>query len=266
MNIKGHLHKMQTEWKTPVEYSLLMNNEKIILNNFIGKKIKLTFSGQINCVACGRKIKKSYQQGYCFPCTQKLAECDLCILKPELCHYAQGTCREPAWGESHCMQSHIVYLANTTGVKVGITRESQIPTRWMDQGAVAALPVMRVKTRKDSGDVEIIIASKVADKTQWQKMLQGDPAPLDLKEIWGKLREELPEVLALGEELALQDHYTFEYPVTHYPTKVKSMSFDKTPEISDVLIGIKGQYLIFENGVLNIRGHQGYYITLEELS
>src|SRR5690606_39924851 len=105
---------------------------------------------------------------------------DLCIVSPERCHYEQGTCREPAWGEQFCMTDHIVYLANSSGLKVGITRASQIPTRWIDQRASQALPIMRVATRQQSGMVEGLLRGQVADKTNWRALLRGEPAPLDL--------------------------------------------------------------------------------------
>ncbi|MFX4228644.1 MAG: DUF2797 domain-containing protein [Porticoccaceae bacterium] len=111
-------------------YHLALDDERIPLNGFIGKTIALRYLGEINCVYCGRKTSKSFNQGYCFPCVRKLAQCDSCIIKPETCHYDQGTCREPDWAQTHCFTDHMVYLANTSGLKVGITRVTQLPTRW----------------------------------------------------------------------------------------------------------------------------------------
>ena len=128
-------------------YSMPIGDQLVPMNALIGKMLTLDFQGQINCVHCGRLTKKSFNQGYCYPCFQRLAQCDICIVSPEKCHYAAGTCRDPEWGESHCMIDHVVYLANSSGVKVGITRGTQVPTRWIDQGAVSALPIFRVRTR-----------------------------------------------------------------------------------------------------------------------
>ena len=153
----GALRKMtaQLDEDGNIEYQLPVGENSLALNALIGKHVNITFDGAINCSHCGRKTKKSYSQGFCYPCMQKLAQCDMCIMKPETCHLDKGTCREPQWGEENCMIPHYVYLANTSGLKVGITRHTQIPTRWIDQGATQALPIFKVNTRLQSGLVEI---------------------------------------------------------------------------------------------------------------
>lgn len=264
MKLAGHLRKMKARPGEVVGYELRLDETSTPLNSMIGERIRLSFNGKIACVNCGKSTKKSWNQGYCYPCTLKLAECDICIVKPELCHYAQGTCRDPKWGEEHCLKPHVVYLANTSGAKVGITRQSQVPTRWLDQGAFQALPMFKVSSRLDSGKIEILIGKHVADKTNWQRMLKGNPEPLDLvalkKEIWQKVGEELrPFIL----EDIKSDVLQFNYPVTVWPEKVKSLGLDKNPEIEDKLVGIKGQYLIFSTGVINLRNHTGYQISWE---
>tara|TARA_R110002050_G_scaffold268113_1_gene410093 strand:- start:146948 stop:147754 length:807 start_codon:yes stop_codon:yes gene_type:complete len=255
----------------PVNYQMVLDEQRIPMTALIGHKINLKFSGEIHCIACDRRIKKSYSGGYCFPCSQTLAQCDLCIMKPETCHYEAGTCREPEWGEAFCMQDHIVYLANSSGVKVGITRMNQMPTRWIDQGASQALPIFRVKTRYQSGLVEVIFKSHVSDRTDWRKMLKGQAENIDLLAIRDRLMGECnDEILALqqqfGEQaimpLTEQTAVTISYPVEQYPEKIKSFNLDKTPEISGVLQGIKGQYLIFDTGVINIRKYTGYNILM----
>jgi hypothetical protein len=255
----------------PVVYQMVLGEQRIAMLPLIGQKIELKFAGEIHCLACDRRIKKSYSGGYCFPCSQKLAQCDLCIMKPETCHYDAGTCREPEWGETFCMQDHIVYLANSSGIKVGITRINQIPTRWIDQGASQALPIFRVKTRYQSGLVEVIFKNHVSDRTDWRKMLKGEPENIEMLAIRDQLMIECrEEIMTLQERfgeqailpLADQEVVTISYPVQHYPDKVKSFNFDKTPEISGVLHGIKGQYLIFDTGVINLRKFTGYNITM----
>ncbi len=126
----GALQKLSStlEPNGNVQYQLPIGEQLLSLNEVIGKQLTLSFNGHIACRHCGKKTKKSYSQGFCFPCMQKLAQCDLCILKPETCHFSAGTCREPEWGEQHCMIEHVVYLANTSGLKVGITRHSQVPS------------------------------------------------------------------------------------------------------------------------------------------
>lgn len=270
--LSGNLEKMKATLGETVEYSLPVGEELLALNPLIGKSLTLTTDGTINCIACGRKTKKSYSQGHCYPCSQKLASCDLCIMKPETCHYDKGTCREPEWGEEHCMQPHFVYLSNTSGVKVGITRQTQIPTRWIDQGATQALPIFKVQTRFQSGLVEVMCKSHVADRTDWRRMLKGDGDSLDLKTIRDELLDLCAEELdgfrkRFGEEAlqALPDAEVVElrYPVEEYPQKVSALNLDKTPSIEATLQGIKGQYLIFDKGVLNVRKYTGYKVSVE---
>lgn len=264
--IQGQLKKMKTTAGETVKYHLRLGADEHDLMPFVGKKIRLKFLGEIRCIECGKLTKKSWQQGHCFPCTQKLASCDICIVKPELCHFAKGTCREPKWGEDNCLKPHIVYLANSSGLKVGITREAQVPTRWMDQGAMQALPIMRVSERLKSGLLERILGEHVADKTHWQRLLKGMPEALDLEKerdqllekVKGRLDEFLPEMLQVPVQ-------TFTYPVLEWPIKIKSYNPEKNPVIEERLMGIKGQYLMFENGVINIRSNAGHIISWESL-
>ncbi|TGD74781.1 DUF2797 domain-containing protein [Mangrovimicrobium sediminis] len=266
----GAVRKMVTALEDPVSYALPLGDTEVAMNALLGQSLQLRFEGQINCVACGRKTSKSFNQGYCFPCFKSLAQCDSCIVSPEKCHYHQGTCREPAWGETHCMIEHVVYLANTSGLKVGITRHSQVPTRWMDQGATQAQPIFRVDTRLHSGVVEHLFKDHVADKTSWQAMLKGDAEALDLEAERTRLMEACaPGVERLREEygvqaiteLAAAPETRISYPVLEYPVKVKSFNLDKTPLVEGTLLGIKGQYLIFDTGVINMRKYGGYALS-----
>jgi len=273
--IQGQLSKMTTSLSDDqalASYQMVLGSQHLEMNELIGQQIQLSFAGEINCQACNRLIKKSYSGGFCFPCAQKLAQCDLCIMKPETCHYAAGTCREPEWGEQFCMQDHFVYLANSAAVKVGITRHTQVPTRWIDQGATQALPIFRVKTRYQSGLVEVMLKAHVSDRTDWRKMLKGQhDAPIDLSAKRDQLMIECKdEIIALQQRfgddaimpLSNESIVEINYPVQQYPEKVKSLNFDKTPVISGILQGIKGQYLILDSGVLNIRKFSAYNIQL----
>ncbi|QBG36934.1 DUF2797 domain-containing protein [Litorilituus sediminis] len=243
----------------------------IALNPLIGKQLSLHFTGTIACKHCGKKTKKSYSQGFCYPCMTKLAQCDMCIMKPETCHHHLGTCREPEWGQKHCMIDHFVYLANSSGLKVGITRHSQVPTRWIDQGATQALPIFKVSTRLQSGLVEVALAEFINDKTNWRAMLKGVAEPIDLKAQAERLKPEIATKLAelkltYGEDafVELDEPVTeINYPVEQYLTKISSYNFDKTALVSGVLLGIKGQYLIFDNGVINMRKFSSYQISVE---
>lgn len=274
--LHGDLRKMRTAAATPVSYSLPVGDEQLALNALLGKTLRVTFSGEIFCVGCGRKTKQSFNQGHCYPCFRNLASCDMCIVKPELCHYAAGTCREPEWGLAHCMQPHYVYLANSSGLKVGITRAPQIPTRWLDQGAVQALPIFRVQSRYLAGLIEVAMKKHVADRTDWRRMLKGEPEPCDMLERRDALAELCQEDIAQAVQITakttgegkialLSDEQpqAFTFPVQRYPQKVSAHNFDKRPQVEGTLMGIKGQYLIFDTGVLNVRKFAGYRVTVE---
>ncbi len=267
--MQGSLKKMSSQLGSPVQYELVLGDQKVPLNALIGKPVKLKHTGRIFCVHCNRGIKKTFNQGYCYPCFVALAQCDRCIIKPETCHYAAGTCREPAWGEAFCFQPHIVYLANSSGIKVGITRQTQVPTRWIDQGAVQALPIFKVSSRHLSGLLEVAIAKHISDKTNWQQMLKRQAEPLALVESRDLLialcQTELAELKERFGEQALSlltDEPTIDiqFPVDIYPAKIKSLCLIKTPDISGVLQGIKGQYLLLDTGVINIRKYSGYEV------
>lgn len=267
MKLTGTLSKMETQLDATVRYGLVLSEVQFDLTSLIGKELRLTYSGKIICSNCGKKTKKSYAEGVCYPCTMKLASCDLCILKPETCHYDKGTCREPQWGEENCFKPHYIYLANSSGLKVGITRKINVPYRWMDQGATEALPILEVKNRFISGKVEVLFKKHIADKTDWRKMLKGEPESIDLIAWKEKLLKLVSEELKEIEHTVLSEEVVkIKYPVETYPEKVTSINLDKVSEITGRLMGIKGQYLIFDTGVLNVRSHSGYEVTLEEIN
>lgn len=271
LHAKGDLRKMHSRLSKPVDYALPLGESAVALNPLLETELQLRFTGAIHCVNCGRSTNKSFNQGYCYPCFQRLAQCDSCIIHPEKCHWDQGSCREPGWGERYCMQDHIVYLANSSGLKVGITRATQVPTRWIDQGATQALAIIRVRSRLQSGTLEVMFKQYVADKTNWRDMLKGEAKPLDLKEEATGLLEqcrsemgELEERFGFSSISVLQgiEPQAIDYPVTSYPQKISSFNFDKEPLVEGTLLGIKGQYLIFDTGVINIRRFGGYEVEL----
>ncbi len=269
--MQGNILKMKTSLASPVNYELPVGDALLAMNEHLGQRISLDYLGEIHCVACGRKTSKSFAQGHCYPCFRSLAACDMCIMKPETCHYAAGTCREPSWGEANCFQPHYVYLANSSGIKVGITRGSQVPTRWMDQGASQALPVFKVASRYQSGLLEVALKQHVSDRTDWRKMLKSDAEPIDLPAIRDELLQacetEIDEIRQQHGEAAIvqldEPVVEIRYPVAAYPEKIKSLNFDKQPQIEGELLGIKGQYLILDSGVLNIRKFSGYNIRVD---
>jgi len=267
----GRLAKMTIEKTEPLSYRLNIGDEQVDMNAFIGKTIRLVSNGEIRCSHCQRLTNKSFNQGYCFPCFKKLAQCDRCMMSPELCHFSKGTCREPEWAEAFCMQEHIVYLANSSGLKVGITRHTQVPTRWMDQGAVQALPVFSVSTRQLSGLVEVMMKEWVADKTNWRKMLKHDVEELDLELERDKLFELAKEpLLALKAQypneqinaLESAQVWQFEYPTIQWPEKIKTFNLEKQAIVEGELKAIKGQYLILDSGCFNVRKHSSFDVSL----
>jgi len=272
ISAQGHLSKMAI---TPagdrehVQYQLLLDDHPIPLNQYLQHTIRMQWQGEIHCCHCGRKTKKSFSQGFCYPCFTSLAQCDTCMMSPEKCHFAQGTCRDNSWAEKVCFNDHIVYLANSSGLKVGITRSTQMPTRWLDQGAAQALPIARVKNRRLSGLLEDLLRQNVADKTNWRTLLKGDAKLLDLPLERDQLFDEFgSEINAIEQSegvgsVTLIDNAVseyFKYPVMQYPAKIVSHNFDKTPEVSGRLLGIKGQYLILDSGVINLRKFTSYNI------
>jgi hypothetical protein len=267
--MQGRLEKMITHHEAPIRYELVLSEQKITLNSFIGKSLYLNFSGKLSCIHCHQVMKKSFNQGYCYGCFSRLAQCDLCIVRPETCHYAAGTCRDSEWALAFCFQPHIVYLANTSGLKVGITRHTQIPTRWIDQGAIQALPIMKVASRFLAGQVEALLAKYVNDKTHWQKMLKNQIAPIDLKQerdsLLATCADALQNIQEKGSEtfeILNAEQWDLAFPIEQAPQKIIALNFDKQPVISGTLQGIKGQYLLLDTGVLNIRKFAGYEISL----
>ena len=263
MKKQGALLKMPTELNDPVDYFLTLGEEKIYMNDLIGKDIALTYLDEIHCIRCGRETKKSFHQGYCYPCFRTAPQTDDCILRPEMCRAQDGISRDMEWSKDHCLQDHIVYLAVSSGLKVGVTRIAQVPTRWIDQGASYAIKIARAPNRYTAGVMEVNLKKHFADKTNWRNMLSNkvDHHVQLLKEK-AKAREVVRKDMAkyfIEDQEVLEIHY----PVQDFPQKVNSFSFDKEVVIEGKLNGIKGQYLIFEGGrVLNIRKHNGYEVEL----
>jgi len=271
IQLSGHLEKMEStlDAEGNVDYTLALDAHRIPMNALIGGAISIEYLGDIHCIHCGRRSKKSFSQGYCYPCFSRLPQCDTCIMSPEKCHFHHGTCRDPEWGEKFCFTDHFVYLSNTSGVKVGITRGTQLPTRWIDQGATQGLPIFRVQTRYQAGLIEDCLREHIADKTHWQKMLKGDADFVDLHALRDELMAKSEEGLEFLEQehglQALQRLYNetitdIKFPLMKFPEKVKSLNLDKQPLVEGILQGIKGQYLIMDTGVINIRKFTAYNV------
>ena len=265
MKYTGIVRKMEVINSDIVEYYFRSDNNKIYLNDKLGKKITIRFDDEIKCLSCGRKTKKSFAQGYCYPCFIKVPETAPCILRPELCEAHLGKARDIAWSEKNCLQEHIVYLAVSSGLKVGVTRASQVPTRWIDQGAARAVKLASTPNRHTAGVIEVELKKYFSDKTSWQKMLKNDiNEEIDLihekeRAAFYLKNNELKQYITDDNKIT-----EIKYPVIKYPTKVKSINLDKEKEYTGILNGIKGQYLIFDNEkVINIRKYGGYVLEID---
>ena len=259
----GNLRKMQSELGPTVRYRLAMSDDLVDMNELIGRTVRFSFEGQINCIECGRLTKKSFGQGFCYPCFRNSPSASECILRPELCRAHEGESRDMEWSKSHCLTEQVIYLAKSSAIKVGITRNSQVPTRWIDQGASEAIVFARAPNRYTAGCIEVAMKSFLTDRTNWQRMLKNEISDGDLADTKARLKGEVASEFR-GFVTDDTDVCSISYPVEAYPSKVKSLSFDKLPEIEGSLSGIKGQYLIFDDGrVLNVRKHNGYFIKLD---
>ena len=271
MIYKGELRKMPVVLndENVVQYGLKLFDtatgaeQLIAMNELIGKNISMAFEGCIFCINCGRKTKTSFAQGFCFPCFKNSPENSECIIRPELCRAHLGEGRDPEWEEEHHNKPHYVYLAATDKVKVGITRDHQIPTRWIDQGANAAIKLAKTPNRYLAGVIEVALKDTFDDKTNWQLMLKNETDDsIDLLETKHQLEMLLPADIAAY--ICDEDAITrMTYPVIQYPSRVKTINLDKKRAFSGKLLGIKGQYLILDdNRVINIRKYAGYEVEV----
>lgn len=238
-----------------VEYGLKIGDQLVEITQMIGGHISLSFEGEKRCIHCNRKSNKLFNGGYCWPCFQGLARNDLCVVKPHLCHYE--TCREQAWGDANCMIPTYLYLAKSSDIKVGITRN--VPGRWMDQGAVEAVLVALLPTRKMAGELELFLSEYLADKTNWRRMLKGEVTEADLLAERDRILQLIPNDY-VGYLLPDEPLRSFIFPVAALPEKIASHDIEKAPA-EGRLLGIKGSYLILNTGVLNVPKFAGCKVS-----
>ncbi|NMH27478.1 DUF2797 domain-containing protein [Flavobacterium silvaticum] len=262
MHYEGTLSKMATEPTEPIQYFLVFEDSFLNMNQVLGRDLSIEFTGY-QCLECGKR-KKIFRQGFCYDCFYASASAGDWIMRPELSTAHLGIAdRDLDYESSVQLQPHIVYLALSSEVKVGVTRKTQVPTRWIDQGADEAVTILEVPNRYLAGITEVALKNHFVDKTNWRKMLQNEVLTLDLLEEKGRIFDFLPEEVRPYFNTDLNEHLKINYPVLAYPKKVTSLNLDKTTRYSGKLIGIKGQYLIFEDGtVFNIRGYEGYRVSL----
>lgn len=263
MQITGTLKKMKTEWATPVKYYQVFEDEFIALNQLIGHELSINFEGY-ECLSCGLP-KKIFRQGFCYDCYQKIPEAGDWIFRPELSKaHLEIEDRDLAYETKVQLQPHLVYLALSGGLKVGVTRKTQVPTRWIDQGASAALVFLEVPNRYLAGIAEVALKEHLSDKTNWRMMLQNIESKETLADVRTSMKQYLPQEVLIYLDEEKTESYQFTYPVMAYPNKITSLSLEKTTTFKGRLTGIRGQYLLFENGIVfNVRNHEGYVVSLE---
>lgn len=256
--VKINLRKMTQRHGETQQYSL----GELALNGLLGKPISLRHTGTIACVHCSAVIRKTYGDGYCYDCFSRLACCDSCIIKPHTCHYHQGTCREPAWGEAHCLVPHVVYLAQTSHVKVGVTGAERVLVRWGDQGALQAVVLARTPERLIAGKIEHSLANHISDRTNWRKLLTE---PAELEDLPGRALKAAGLAAKKYRQYLVEDSpvIRFSYPVERYLEKARSATFEKNAEISGILHGMRGQYMLIGELAFNVRRHSGYEVEIE---
>ena len=263
MNYEGVLLKMDTELGNPIKYTLKLGKDSILVNELLDKSLQISFKG-FECLNC-HKDRKIFRQGFCYECFYKSAEVGDWVMRPELSTaHLDIEDRDLAYEKQVQLQPHIVYLALSSNVKVGVTRKTQVPTRWIDQGASSALEILEVPNRYLAGISEVALKEHLTDKTNWRKMLKNEVPEEDLLKVKNEVIEFIPDE---AKEFILDDSNNvtnLDYPVIEYPEKVKSINLTKSPIFEYVLKGIKGQYLIFEdNYVFNVRNNEGNIISLK---
>jgi hypothetical protein len=261
MEASGILRKMKVTAEDGLRYYLNLNKEVgSNISDCIGQNLVMKWTGKIICTNCGKEIKKTFGQGFCYDCFMNAPQAAPCIIRPELCEAHLGKGRDVEWEQNHHNQPHVVYLAQTSGIKVGVTRATNIPSRWLDQGAWRTVKLAKVPYRRLAGEIEIELKQYLSDRTDWRKMLTDVRDDDDLKELSETLISFLPEDL---KKYALNDPriHEFTYPVESYPEKVKSLNLEKEKTISGKLTGIRGQYLYFDQeNVINLRKYSGYEV------
>ena len=257
---QGVLTKMRTEWNSPIKYYLVFQDSFVHVNDLLGKKVQLSHVGY-ECLSC-HEPKEIFRQGFCKSCFFETPRAGEWIMRPELSKAHLGIeDRDLAFEQQVQLQPHVVYFAVSSGLKVGVTRKSQVPTRWIDQGAHQALPIVEVPNRYLAGITEVALKEFYNDKTNWRTMLQNQGEQLDLVAEREACLPKLPEEV---QPYAVTDKaIEVAFPVQRFPEKVKSLNLSKSPEYQGVLKGVKGQYWIFEDDtVWNVRGHEGHVVNI----
>lgn len=260
MQFSGQVLKMIAEYGNPIQYYLNLSDDLLSVNQLFGKKLNLHHTG-FQCVSCGRDLP-IFRMGFCKSCFFESPYASETIIRPELSQAHLGKEERDLEVEKQIqLVPHIVYLSYTSEVKVGVTRAHQIPTRWIDQGAIQAVPIAETTNRYEAGVIEVALKEYFADKTNYRQMLTTNESHVD----WEAIRDEVKKVFPkeyLPFYIEDGEIWNLEYPY-EIPDKMKVFTLDKQPSFEGILRGIKGQYLCFDEGnFINVRNHEGYVIEL----
>ena len=263
----GAIRGLEATFASPIEYSLRVGETALPLNARVGGGLRVSFAGQQECRHCGVETDRGFGGGFCYRCFRKLARCDLCIVAPTRCHHHLGTCREPDWGTANCMVPHVVYLADSGGLKVGLTRHADGIPRWLEQGARAGIVVGRAPTRRAAGEMEAAIAEVVPDKSDWRRQVMGHEAVESLadeaKRVGGLVGEDAAR--DCGATWEVREPVALRYPVQRPLRRPVRLRLRSDSPIVGRLIGIVGSFLLFDYGAWNVAEDVGCHVAIEEV-
>ena len=258
----GVFKKMISIHDDPVRYILDFEDDLLFLNQSIGKNFKIYKTGYC-CLSCNDNIE-IFANGFCKKCFFESPMSGDWVMKPELSKAHLGVeDRNIDYEKKIQLQSHIVYLSKTSGIKVGVTRSNNMTSRWIDQGAVEAIQLIEVPNRYLAGVAEVKLKDKFSDKTNWRKMLTSNIDESDIisdkKIAFEALGSDFEKYFKINSQL-IKFNYQIQQPVE----SVKSVSLKKSNDVEGKLIGVKGQYLIFEDStVFNVRSNEGLVVGIK---
>lgn len=273
MEGEGNIRKLKSQRREDGRIEYAWQTKDILdpmadqsLLEIVGKPLRIEHTGKIHCTVSGKSIRKTYGDGMSFDAFQSSPLAVESIIRPELSRIHEGIAlRDAEWEEAHHNQPHVVYLSYTGGVKVGVTRTTQVPWRWIDQGASGAILLAETPYRQLAGLIEVAMKEHFADKTQWRRMLTtGNPNEKEVaQELLHAKDHAFEHCPAEFEEFISDDDdvHRLIFPGGPFPEKVQSVTLDKERIIEGNLAAIKGQYFVFEDGrVWNVRRHSGYRV------
>ncbi len=234
------------------------------VNALIGKPLRLSWPGMAECQSCGGIFSELHAQGFCKKCFFDSPLAGASIVRPELSTAHLGKAdRDLEFERAYQLQPHTVYLADSGGIKVGVTRTRQQVTRWLDQGATRAKVLAITENRYEAGLIEVALKAHFSDKTDWRKMLAGLSFDAEFSAAVDRALGAIPAELqrfAVTDGLEHRAHWSLAPGFS-----AKSVKLSQPGDVLEgVLAGQRGQYLGFADGrALNVRSHEGLFLSLE---